>query len=155
MKCEAMAWAAVVVVAACGGDDGDHHGGADGAVDCAQETRADAFAPGMVKMGDNGTAVRLVEADPAPPARFDNAWVLAVEDASGAPRDDAQVAVTPWMPDHGHGTPIEAVVTPRGSDGLYDVAPINLWMPGLWEIRIDATVDGVDDRVVFAFCIDE
>jgi hypothetical protein len=38
--------------------------------------------------------------------------------------------------------------------GQYTLSPINMWMPGLWEITISATAgDTVDDSVVFRFCI--
>ncbi len=65
------------------------------------------------------------------------------------------VVATPLMPDHGHGTPINAEVTELTTPGEYEVTPVNLWMPGLWEITIEVT-NGADvsDAVTFAFCIE-
>ena len=58
------------------------------------------------------------------------------------------------MPDHGHGASKEAIVTPSGTDGMYDVDPVNLWMPGFWEVRFNVMAAGASDRIVFAFCIE-
>jgi hypothetical protein len=60
---------------------------------------------------------------------------------------------TPFMPDHGHGTGVKAVVTPTGSDGRYEVAPLYLFMPGYWEVTLTVQTGAVRDDVVFPVCI--
>ena len=75
-------------------------------------------------------------------------------DSGGAPVDGATLEVTPFMPDHGHGTSINAVVTPSGSNGEYDVTPVNMWMPGYWEVTVDIDDQGTADSAVFKVCID-
>jgi len=142
------AW--LVAVAACGGEGGG--GFEDEPVDCATETRDDDFVPGMVKPGERWSFA-LVEAAPAPPDQGDNTWRLHIADGE-AGVEGLSLIVTPFMPDHDHGTPIAAVATEQ-SGGDYSVAPINLWLPGLWEVTVEASDGEAGDRAVFAFCIED
>jgi hypothetical protein len=142
--------AVLLVASACGDHSGSH---ADAGYDCTIEDRDDTYVAGLEKAGEVGTLTfRLLSATPAPPARGDNSWMVEIVDGGG-PVSGATVDVTPFMPDHRHGTPIDAVVTDQGS-GQYQVTPVNLWMPGLWETTIEATPSGgALDRVVYRFCI--
>jgi hypothetical protein len=136
---------------ACGDDA--NTAAADAAASCDLETRKDTFTAGMNKTGSGGYTVALMDSLPAPPDKGDNTWSLEIADSTGT-RDGLDVSVKPFMPDHGHGTPITAVVTPEGS-GMYSVTPINLWMPGLWEVTVEIKdQDTVVDQIVFSFCID-
>lgn len=132
---------------ACGGDhDSEQY-------NCEAEDRDEAFVAGMEKTGTGGRRFVLLSSTPAPPARDDNTWEIAIDQA-GVPYEGA-VEVTPFMPDHRHGTPIEAVVTPvEGMPGRYTASPVNLWMPGLWEVTVEAQPsENERDSVVFSFCI--
>jgi len=149
-----LALAALALLGACG-DDGALP---DAGYNCEIEDRDDVYTAGMEKTGADGMTFRLVSSDPAPPSRYDNTWVIEILDAGGAPLDDAEVEVVPFMPDHGHGTGFVAVVTPDPDvDGRYTVVPVNLFMPGLWEVTIRATPAGGTaadrDSAVFTFCI--
>jgi hypothetical protein len=100
----------------------------------------------------------LISADPAPPARNLNTWIIQINSMSngmvGAPATGATMVVTPFMPDHQHGAGAYTVQVQAMPDaGQYKLSQINTWMPGYWEIAIDATVGGVRDTVVFKFCI--
>jgi hypothetical protein len=120
---------------------------------CEAETRKDAFAVGLHKHGvANAFDFAVVSTNPALPARGDNTWVVQVN-ASGAPVAGATVTVTPFMPDHSHGTPIKVGVVATPSAGQYQLAPINLWMPGYWEITIHAAQGSVEDSAVFKLCL--
>ena len=120
---------------------------------CANNTRADAYADGIAKRGAAGHfQFKLVSATPAPPSRGDNAWVVEVDDPSGAVAG-AEVAATPFMPDHGHGTPMKVAVSAGPAPGQYKLAPVNLWMPGYWETSVTAKAHDVTDTAVFKFCI--
>ncbi|MBC8070126.1 MAG: FixH family protein [Deltaproteobacteria bacterium] len=133
-------------------DDGghDHHAEAG----CAGEERDDVYMLGMEKSG-TALTVRFVDAMPAPPARYENTWTLEVLDASGAPVDDATLEVEPFMPDHNHGTGIAAVVTKLEAPGQLEIEPIDLFMPGLWEVRLRFTLaDQTRDDITFSFCVD-
>lgn len=145
----------VAALSSCGTGSGE---APDAGFDCEVEQRDDVFVAGMEKTGTTGMTFRLVSSDPAPPARNDNAWVIEIEDAAGAPLEAADVEVTPFMPDHGHGTGIPAIVTPSSDvAGRYDVDPVNLFMPALWDITIRATPAGGTaadrDQGVYRFCI--
>jgi hypothetical protein len=120
---------------------------------CEAEDRDEEFVAGMQKPGTSGFTFALMTSTPAPPGRGDNTWLIDVAN-NGAPFEGT-VEVTPFMPDHRHGTPIEAIVTPvEGTPGRYSVAPVNLWMPGLWEITIEAQpTETTRDSAVFRFCI--
>ncbi|MBK8714627.1 MAG: FixH family protein [Deltaproteobacteria bacterium] len=122
---------------------------------CAAEDRDDDYALGLARDGSK-LRVRFVDALPAPPSRGDNTWTLAVEDlATGMPVDDAQLAVEPYMPDHMHGTSIACHVTDMDPPGEVMLEPVNLFMPGLWEVRLHFTLaDASTDTVVFRFCVD-
>lgn len=121
---------------------------------CADETRDDDYALGLAKSGAHMT-VTFVDAMPAPPARGDNTWVVAIHDATGAPLRGLALSVDPYMPDHQHGTSIATHVDEAETAGQYVLAPVNLFMPGLWEVTIAASgVPGGDDAIVFRFCVD-
>jgi hypothetical protein len=59
-------------------------------------------------------------------------WVLR----DGAPARDAELAVSAWMPDHGHGM-LRLPRTERRGDGSFHVQGMLLHMRGLWQLRFD------------------
>ena len=149
---KALALAAVGLVAACGGDDGT----GDDPVDCSKVTGADTFVVGLQKTGTS-LDFKMMSATPAPPARGDNTWQVQVASVSsgviGAPVDGAMLQVTPFMPAHQHGSPIQVQITAE-ANGMYTLAPVNLWMPGVWETTIRATTTSASESVVYRFCIE-
>jgi hypothetical protein len=152
--------AAAMSAVACGGGDGaepldaGRSGDSGSGVNCATETRADIFAPGIKKTGASGYSVELVSAQPSPPARFTNAWRVWIRDPQEAPRA-LPPQVTPWMPDHSHGTPTKPIVTATATTGEYQIDELSLWMPGLWQVRMRLEDGASSDNVTFAFCIEE
>jgi hypothetical protein len=142
--------------AAVGACASDSHGGDGGeSYNCAEEDRDDEFVIGLQKNGQAGQLeFRLMSANPAPPARGDNEWILQLNGmGGGAAVAGAQMAVTPFMPDHQHGTPLAVDIEPQATEGQYKLAPVNMWMPGLWEITIEAAAGAQSDTVVYRFCI--
>ncbi|MEZ4465739.1 MAG: FixH family protein [bacterium] len=144
--------AAVALLAAC--DDGAGTSeGADGGGGQAPPA-GDTYVAGLARMGAAGTLeARLMEATPAPPELGDNTWIVEIVDAGGAAQAGCAVAPNPRMPAHGHGTNTPAVVTDLG-EGRYEVAPLDLFMPGLWEVPLHLTCGGLEDEVQFAFWIE-
>lgn len=137
-----------------GGSSDDGSGSEAPAASCETEMRDDTYAIGLAK---DGAALRVtfVDAMPAPPARYDNAWIVMVTDAAtGEPVADCLGEAIPFMPDHMHGTSIEAHVTAGENPGEYVIDPVNLFMPGLWEVTLEFTCGEVSDDVVFSFCVD-
>lgn len=140
----------LVLLAACGADDGDDTMD----IDCTKVTGADTFVVGLEKMGGGGTLnFKLLSATPAPPARGDNTWIVQITNA-GAPLEAAQLKVTPFMPSHQHGSPIQALAAAMPDAGQYKIEPVNLWMPGVWETTIRATAGATTDSAVYKFCIE-
>ena len=142
--------------AACGTSDDT----TDPPVDCSKVTGTDTFTVGLEKMGVSGMVdYRLMSIDPAPePQRGDNTWIVQINAMNnsvvGAPIDGATIVVTPFMPAHQHGTPINAVVTPTGDPGTYKLEPVNLWMPGVWQTTITVTPNGgAADKAIYTFCL--
>lgn len=160
MRTSTMQYSSIFVLglglAACGTDPG--HGGGDD-VDCATVTGVDTFVVGLEKIGGSGLyAFSLMSADPAPPARGNNDWIVQVNAMNagvvGAPVSDATIKVTPFMPAHQHGTGVPVTITPMTEAGQYQLSPVNLWMQGVWETTIRATVGTSSDSVVYKFCVD-
>ena len=147
----------VVVASGCGG--GDPPPDADEALACVTSMRGDVYTVGLEKPGIGGLLdFKLMSADPAPPARNLNTWVIQINSMSsgvvGDPANNAVMTVTPFMPDHQHGAGAYRVQVDAMPDaGQYKLSQINTWMPGYWEVTIDAQVSAVSDRVVYKFCI--
>ena len=142
--------------AACSGDDED---GGDTqnpppATGCAADGRKDVYTAGLSKPAGS-FSVKLVESRPGPPIKGTNAMTLEVLDASGQPLDGATITVTPWMPDHAHGSAVKPEVTPLGG-GKYDVEKVYLAMAGLWQIKIAVQPPGATtlEETMFQFCLD-
>jgi hypothetical protein len=142
---------------ACGSKPADSP---DASEDCSMDSRADTFVVGLDKKGQAGAFDFVLEsATPAPPARNNNTWVIQVNSMSagvvGSPVSGlaANMAATPYMPDHGHGTPIPVKITETSTPGQYQLDPVNMWMPGLWQTTIQVDNGGVTDKAVFSFCI--
>jgi hypothetical protein len=129
---------------------------ADIFIPCADDFRAEHYVAGMKKTGANGQTITLLSSDPGPPIKGNNVWQVSVTDAANAPQSGATLKVNPFMPDHGHGSPAKTAVKPLADPGQYTVAPVYLFMAGLWEITFNVTaLSGVQDVVVFRFCIDQ
>jgi hypothetical protein len=134
-----------------------------GTYNCATETRADTWQIPLEKKGELAMLdFQLVSATPAPPARGDNTWILQVNvmanGVAGAPMQGASIVATPYMPDHQHGTPKVVNITAMSTAGQYQLEPVNMWMPGLWQTTIQVTPGttssgGASDTVVYSICI--
>jgi hypothetical protein len=160
LKLSVFATPALVLASIAGAACGGGHPGpdADEALACMTSGRGDMFAVGLNHTGMNAAyKFELKSALPATPDRQDRGtWVIAISwEATGAPVTGASLSVTPFMPDHQHGpgayTPqIQALATP----GQYQISDINTWMPGYWEVTIDAmTPDKIEDSAVFKVCV--
>jgi hypothetical protein len=79
-----------------------------------------------------------------------NSLDLVVHDSNDHDVMGAEVEVTPWMPEMGHGVKEVPVVTDRGG-GLYSAENVEISMPGMWQIRVKVNSEGVEDSAVFHF----
>ena len=121
---------------------------------CATDTRAQVYVVGLSAASDDGAVkVTFVDADPAPPAKGNNTWTVKLTDAAGKPISGAAIEATAYMPDHGHTSPIKPTGTEKDA-GTYEVTPVNLFMPGIWEITLKVTpAGGAAESVKFTFCV--
>ena len=145
-----------IVLGACSGGSSSTPD-AEEIVNCATVTGADTYIVGLHKPGVGGTLdFKLMSATPAPPAQGNNDWTLQINAMSagvvGAPVAGAQIQVTPYMPAHMHTSPIKAIVTDKGN-GLYELTPVNLWMPGVWQTTISVASASGTDNATYSFCI--
>jgi hypothetical protein len=120
----------------------------------AADTGTIAAEPAAVVTSDAGMyRISVHSAPDALPTRGVNTLRLVVTRVSdGAPASGLAVDVVPWMPAMGHGASVKPSVQPGAEPGTYDVSNVNLFMPGLWEIR--TTIGGASsDHVAPQFDI--
>jgi hypothetical protein len=98
-------------------------------------------APIAVVASDTGALRVELRSFPEPPVRGQNVGQFTVSDASGQPVAGLTLMVLPWMPAHGHGTSVQAIVAPSATEmGVFVANPLYLFMSGQWELRM--TFDG-------------
>ena len=94
---------------------------------------------------------RLIRFAPDPPTAGEDAAQLVFTDATGAPVAGLDLSVVPCMPAHGHGTSVNPTIT-EATPGVFVAAPLYLFMPGSWELRM-TTAGTVDDTAKASFDI--
>lgn len=138
---------ALLILAACSGSTPDA-----GVVGCETNPLAQTYAAGMKQGGDgNKLSFQLVSSDPGPPLRGTNVWELKVLDTANQPVTGATLTVTPFMPEHGHGSQVVPTITADGDS--YKITNLYLFMPGLWKVTIQATNGATTDSAAFTFCV--
>jgi hypothetical protein len=140
------------------GEDSGHHMSHDTWYSEVCGEPGETYTAGMSHDGDLGVLeFVLVDTDPTPPDKGENSFRIQINDlASGVGVDGASVIITPFMPEHGHGTSPEYFETaPAGEAGQYQSDVIDLFMAGLWEINFSADQGGVTlDLSTFRFCLE-
>jgi hypothetical protein len=146
--------AAALAGAACSSGDSSSSSSSGAGTSCAADGRKDIYTAGLTKPA--GTLqVKLVDAQPGPPIKGTNTLMLEIVDPAGNPVDGATVTVTPFMPDHGHGSAVTPIVTAAGS-GKYEVTKVYLAMAGLWKITVSVQMPsgGGIQEAAFQFCLE-
>lgn len=120
---KALLFASLLALAACGGG-----GGSPSSTDF-NETPAAVLTTSTYQ-------VALHCAPEQEPSRGVNSLELLVTRTSdGTAVDGLDVSVVPFMPAMGHGGSVKPTVTAGHAPGVYRVTNVNLFMPGLWELR--------------------
>jgi hypothetical protein len=167
--------ATAVAAAGCGSsgvspaDAGDDGAAFATCLESHQNKSVMPYAPGVTDMSSGGTYKAVLvdnqpgspgdNRPPGPEVKGTNTWNVQIMDAQGTPVDGLTVGVSPYMPDHRHGTSVPAVTTPQGG-GSYQITPLYLYMTGYWEVTLDlqqpaddAGAPAHDETVVFNLCI--
>lgn len=115
---------------------------------CNDGAPPDTYVAGIERTTTNGFTVRLADANPAPPDVGLNTFTIEVDGAAGS-----MVRLRPWMPLHGHGTvPEWHVATDNGTS--WEIADLDLFMAGLWELRFTVDSEDQDTGALFRFCLE-
>ncbi len=128
---------------------------------CEVDDRDEPYFSGISKTGSANYVIKLVDSNPAPPAKGNNVWFIEVTNPDATAASGLVVDLEGFMPDHGHGTPVVPTVVDNGEGG-YTLDPVNLFMPGYWEVSLtlsdpgdsEGSDDDVElDSVTFRFCV--
>lgn len=128
-------------------------------VSCVRDARLDSYSGELDKSGELGLlSFRFFDLEPSPPAKGNNTFHVHVSDAAGAAMQ-GDLRVDLRMPDHGHGTSIEPVITPDAAPGTFTIRPLYLFMPGVWRLEFSAFDDATElapmlDSTVLHFCVE-
>jgi len=143
----------------CGGKDGDSASGSWGGDDPADCGGAPVdILPNVSVLCETGDcSLQVIATDPAPPDRGDNTWTVQILDAAGAAMPVSELEASPFMPAHDHGTSPADFVGASIDQVTWDVGPFDLFMPGLWELRVAIQLDASADaerQVIIPFCVE-
>jgi hypothetical protein len=163
VKCVAPSLVAVcswLLVGCSHGETHDHPtgevpDGGSGATACDGRGQALQGLEVAAEVDAGGTlTLSFIDGEPMPPIVGNNSWSFRLE-LDGEPLTDASsaITVTPFMPDHGHGTPT-AVNVEEEDAGTYRFEPVHTRMAGYWEMRIDVETDEVSAALVFGVCVE-
>ena len=127
--------------------------GADFNRACDDGEPFDAYVDGLGRATTNGVHQLALTSDPGPPDVGQVGFVIEVD---GGAMLDGVVELRPWMPLHGHGTVPEILSGAHDGSGSYAFEPVDLFMPGLWELHVsvDALGDGQMDEGLYRFCLE-
>ena len=81
-----------------------------------------------------------------------NNFSLTVRDSGNRELTGVELAITPWMPEHGHGVWEKPAVTDRGG-GNYRAENVVLIMGGHWDLRVSVKRGADEDRAIFSFLV--
>lgn len=90
-------------------------------------------APALTMASASGQlSIGIWWAPPQPTVGYD-ATQLEITDSTGAPVAGLTLAITPWMPAHGHGASVLPTVS-ETAPGIYVATPLDFFMAGNWEL---------------------
>lgn len=137
------------LLAGCGPDPSGHDStGHTMPAACDDGAPPDQFVADIERLTIAGQTVRITNAVPAPPDVGINQFV--VETPGSTP---TSVRLRPFMPLHGHGTSPEWF-DGAAEGGTFTFGPVDLFMPGLWELRFTLDSDDPDTGALFRFCLE-
>ena len=119
---------------------------------CGDETRSQTYVEGVTAASESDYSVQLMSADPAPPNVNENLWALYITDGSDMGVEGCTATLTPFMPDHGHGSSATPSWVERSDEAGYYDTDVLFIMPGYWEVTVELDCGGDVSEHLFAFC---
>jgi hypothetical protein len=150
--------AGCLLVAACGGDSAGMAAPPKASSAPTQSASGDCKGRGanlqdLHLTSDSGFGLTLLGSEPMTPFVGDNAWLITLtQDDTALLGIAPSLEAVPFMPDHGHGTAVPVDIT-EPAPGRYLFAPVNLRMPGYWEVTITLTGDGGSQQLMVPVCV--
>lgn len=136
---------AMTSVADAGDHDHDHvHGTTDAGTSTGTDGGFDAGVDAGTSASDGGVTPPLslnVEFENSPITRVGNMLHVTLTDAASKPVTGATMSVLMTMPTHGHVS-LSPTLTEEG-DGHYHGEMTNFSMAGTWNVKVDASKDGL------------
>jgi len=158
-----LAFATAFALAGCGNgvepDDGGFclfHPCADLGYTAAEATNSAApheYTGNLFLSGeDKALGFVLKSSAPVPDFVGEYTWGVALVISDDSGMEGLTVIAEPMMPAHGHGTLPQYTEAVMDADGVHVLDAMNLYMPGVWEIRLSAYDDeGLVDSASFFF----
>ena len=84
-----------------------------------------------------------------------HSWTLTLTHRTGKPITNADIVISPDMPEHLHGMTTKPVAIETDVDGTYLMQGMNFHMPGWWKITLDISGYGSRDLVKFNVIVGE
>ena len=76
-----------------------------------------------------------------------HSWTLHIDNAEGEAVNDAVITVGGGMPQHNHGLATAPSIMAVGN-GSYQLQGLRFHMMGHWELELNITICGVEDKVL-------
>jgi hypothetical protein len=148
--------AVATLVSACDSEDAQCAGPFTATAPSASSESPDVYFAGLSRMTEDCRfLVELVQISPTPKYTELYTWRVRVQEEPGTYTDSVTVAAEPRMPAHGHGTAPPVTQALLEDDGSYTLSKLNLFMAGVWRVRVTVTAaDGTADNVNFFFELD-
>ena len=149
----------VLAAISCAGKDTDSSAanwGADDAVDCGGDP-VEILPDVSVRCETGDCSLQVISTEPAPPDRGDNTWTVQILDGGGVAMPVSELQASPFMPAHDHGTSPADFVGLSADQVTWTVGPFDLFMPGLWELRVSIQpINSTDSerQVIIPFCVE-
>jgi len=110
-------------------------------------------APGLEIEGQH-FRVKVLDATPAQPERYLNAWTVQLTSLKGTADPDAVIVRgETFMPVHGHDGRVQPQMRALSERAHFQVDRLNFTMRGPWEVRLWLRSGSQDDYVVFNVCV--
>lgn len=122
---------------------------------CAHDPRVMALETPVVVQGAlSQYTFHILKTTPQVLSRGMNRLTIEVRRGHNVAREVASLAITPTMPDHGHGA--QTVPQVHGKNGRFRVDAVDLFMPGVWRIGVRANNAKTEtlETGAFYFCIE-